>query len=278
MKNNIYPCLWFDNQSKAAAQFYCSLFDGARITTDTPMTVLFEIYGKKIMALNGGPMFKINPAISFFVLCENIDKTNWLWEKLAEGGHILMPIDQYQWSERYGWVQDKFGMTWQISVVEKAGDTASLTPSLLFTDEVFGKGESALNYYASIFKNPQTHLLVHYPDGDENAGKLMYASVSLNDYPMILMDGPGKQGYTFNEGVSLVVDCDGQDEVDYYWNHLTADGGKESMCGWLKDKFGVSWQIVPKQLIEALSNQDKERAGQAMQAMLKMKKIVIADL
>jgi predicted 3-demethylubiquinone-9 3-methyltransferase (glyoxalase superfamily) len=119
MKNNMYPCLWFDNQSKAAAQFYCSLFDGARITTDTPMTVLFEIYGKKIMALNGGPMFKINPAISFFVLCENIDKTNRLWEKLAEGGQILMPIDQYEWSERYGWVQDKFGMTWQISVVKK---------------------------------------------------------------------------------------------------------------------------------------------------------------
>lgn len=278
MTNNIYPCLWFDGKAKEAATFYCSVFEGSKITTDTPMVVLVEILGKKIMGLNGGPNFSINPAISFFVLCETVEKTNQVWEKFAEEGKVLMPIDNYPWSERYGWVQDKFGMTWQIAVVDNPGDAASLTPCLLFTKDQFGRGEEALNFYSGIFKNTTTNLLIHYPEGDAHAGKLMYASFQLNGYPLIAMDGPGVHDYSFNEGVSLVIDCDGQDEVDHYWNGLTADGGKESMCGWLKDKFGVSWQVVPRQLMTALSNPDKARAAQSMQAMMKMKKIVIADL
>ncbi|MGQ0738432.1 MAG: VOC family protein [Bacteroidota bacterium] len=278
MSDKIYPCLWFDGKGKEAADFYCKVFKNGKVTADTGMVVMFELFGKKIMALNGGPMFKINPAISFFVLCENIDETNRVWEQLLDGGSVLMPIDKYFWSERYGWVQDKYGMTWQVSMVEKAGDPARLFPSLLFTGSQFGNTGEAIQLYSKLFKDSSTTAFFPYPDEDENAGKVMYSEISLSGYDIAAMDGPGEHGYTFSEGVSLVVDCKDQEEVDYYWNKLTADGGKESMCAWLKDKFGVSWQIVPTKLGELIGSPDREKAGRAVQAMLKMKKIIITDL
>ena len=276
MNNNIYPCLWFDGNAKSAAEFYCSIIKNSKITADTPIVVMFEVNGKKIMGLNGGPMFKINPSISLFILCESINETNELWNKLMEGGKALMPIDKYPWSERYGWVQDKFGMTWQVSVVYKEGDKQQLTPSMLFTGNQFGKAEEAINLYTSLFKKSEINPLIRYHEGDPNAGKVMFSEFKLNQYPLIAMDGPGEHAYTFNEAVSLVVNCDTQEEIDFYWNKLIADGGQESMCGWLKDKFGVSWQIVPTILGELMT--DPKRSDQVMQAFLKMKKFDIEKL
>jgi predicted 3-demethylubiquinone-9 3-methyltransferase (glyoxalase superfamily) len=138
MTNQIYPCLWFDGQAQAAAQFYCSIFNNSTITADNQMVVIFELNGKKFMGLNAGPQFK------------------------------------------------------------------------------------------------------------------------------------------FNEAVSFVVDCETQEEIDHYWSKLTADGGEEGSCGWLKDKFGVSWQIVPAILPVLLSNPDK--AQKVMQAYMKMKKFDIKTL
>lgn len=278
MSEKIFPCLWFDGNAKEAAGFYCSVFQGAKITHESPLVVMVEIFGKKLMGLNGGPLFKINPSISLFVLCADIESTNKVWEKLSEGGSVLMQIDTYPWSKRYGWVKDKFGMTWQVSVVAKEGDRPAITPSLLFTGSQFGKAAEAINLYTGTFKNGVAETVIYYPETDPHAGKVMYAEIRLEKSMLIVMDGPGDHAYTFSEGVSLVVDCDGQEEVDHFWNQFTADGGQESQCGWLKDKFGVSWQIVPKQLMEYLNNPDREKAGHAMQAMLKMKKIVIADL
>ena len=240
------------------------------------MVVTFEIFGKKIMGLNGGPKFKINPSISLFVLLESVEETNAAWNKLVDGGSVLMPIDKYFWSERYGWVQDKYGMTWQVSVVNKAGDPPKITPSMLFTGTQFGKAEEAMKLYCSVFKNSSIPVLLHYPEGDANAGKVMYSEFRLNGYDLIAMDGPGEHAYTFNEGVSLVVECDAQQEIDDYWNTLTANGGAESMCGWLKDPYGVSWQIVPSVLGQLMS--DPARAPRVVQAFMQMKKFDIAKL
>jgi predicted 3-demethylubiquinone-9 3-methyltransferase (glyoxalase superfamily) len=275
MKNSMHPCLWFDGNAKEAAEFYCTVFPGAKLTYASPMVVFFEIYGQNIMGLNGGPRFKINPSISFFVLCETIEETNRVWNKLLDGGSVLMPIDKYFWSERYGWVQDKYGMTWQVSVVTE-GQAPKLTPSMLFTNNQFGNAGEAIKLYTSVFRNSETTQLFPYPDGDANAGKVMYAEFKLNNCEMIAMDGPGEHGYTFNEGVSLVVRCDTQEEIDHYWNSLTANGGAESMCGWLKDKFGVSWQIVPSIIGSLMS--DPEKGQRVMQEILKMKKIEIEKL
>jgi predicted 3-demethylubiquinone-9 3-methyltransferase (glyoxalase superfamily) len=276
MSKQFYPCLWFDGKAGEAAAFYCSVFKGSKILQDTPMVVTLEIFGKKIMGLNGGPQFKINPSISMFVLLESVEETNAAWNKLVDGGSVLMPIDKYFWSERYGWVQDKYGMTWQLSVVNKAGDPPKITPSMLFTGKKFGKAEEAMKLYCSVFKNSSIPVLLHYPEGDANAGKVMYSEFRLNGYDLIAMDGPGEHAYTFNEGVSLVVECDTQQEIDDYWNKLTANGGAESMCGWLKDPYGVSWQIVPSVLGQLMS--DPARAPRVVQAFMQMKKFDIAKL
>lgn len=139
MKNEIYPCLWFDGNAKAAAEFYCTVFKDAKITSENPMVVLWEANGYRFMGLNGGPHFK------------------------------------------------------------------------------------------------------------------------------------------FNEAVSFVVDCDDQQEIDYFWNALLADGGKESQCGWLKDKFGLSWQIVPTKVLSDIMS-DREKGPRAMAKLMKMVKIEIAEL
>ena len=275
MTNQIYPCLWFDGQAKAASEFYCSVFKNSKITADTPMVVIFELNGKKFMGLNGGPKFKFTPAISIFVTCESINETNDTWNKLIDGGKALIPIDKQPWSERYGWVQDKFGLTWQISVVNNAGDKQKITPSMLFTGNQFGKAEEAIKFYTSVFDNSSIDLLIHYPAEDNNAGKVMYSEFKLNQHDIIAMDGPGAHDYTFNEAVSLVVNCETQKEIDYYWNKLT-EGGEESMCGWLKDKFGVSWQIVPTIIGKLMS--DPEKSQRVMQAVLQMRKLDIETL
>jgi predicted 3-demethylubiquinone-9 3-methyltransferase (glyoxalase superfamily) len=276
MNNNIHPCLWFDGNAKAAADFYCSLFPDSKITVDTPMVVNFELNRQKFMGLNGGPVFKINPSISFFVKCVSTVQINTIWDKLIDGGKALMPIDKYPWSERYGWLQDKFGVTWQVMLHTISDAAFSITPAMLFTGNQFGKAESAIKFYSSVFDNSVTGALSHYPDGDNNAGKIMYSEFQLNNYEIIAMDGPGAHEFSFNEAISFVVDCETQDQIDYYWNKLTADGGQESQCGWLKDKFGVSWQIVPTVLGKLMT--DAEKAPRVMQVFMKMKKFDIAAL
>jgi predicted 3-demethylubiquinone-9 3-methyltransferase (glyoxalase superfamily) len=276
MTNQIYPCLWFDGQAKEAANFYCSIFKNSKITVDSPMVVNFELDGKKFMGLNGGPMFKINPSISIFATFESIDETNFVWNKLFEGGKALIEIGKHDWSERYGWLQDKFGLTWQISVVNNEGDKAKITPAMLFTNDKFGKAEEAVNFYTSTFDNAKIDLLINYPEGSPFGGKVMYSEFNLKQHSFIAMDGPGNHEYEFNEAVSMVVDCENQAEIDHYWNTLSGNGGQESQCGWLKDKFGVSWQIIPTIIGKLMSN--PEKGSRVMQEIMQMKKIDIEKL
>jgi predicted 3-demethylubiquinone-9 3-methyltransferase (glyoxalase superfamily) len=275
MSDAIYPCLWFDGKAQEAAEFYLTVFKTGTITQHSPMVVNFELDGKPFMALNGGPMYTINPSISFTVACGSLAETNTVWDKLINGGKALMPIDRYDWSERYGWLQDKFGVTWQVTIGRDAG-SQKITPSLLFANHQFGKAASAISMYQSIFAHSSVDMLVHYPQGSPYEGHVLYSELKLNGCDFIAMDGPGGHEFTFNEGVSFVVPCENQQEIDYYWAKLTADGGKESMCGWLKDSMGISWQIIPKALGQLLSH--PEKGNRAMQALLKMKKLEIEKL
>jgi predicted 3-demethylubiquinone-9 3-methyltransferase (glyoxalase superfamily) len=105
MANPIYPCLWFDGQAKAAADFYCSIFKNSKITSENPMVVIFELDGKRFMGLNGGPHFKFNESVSFVVDCEDQQEIDYYWNKLLEGGGV---------ESQCGWLKDKFGVSWQI--------------------------------------------------------------------------------------------------------------------------------------------------------------------
>lgn len=276
MDNSIYPCLWFNGKAKEAAEFYCSVFNNSRITADTPMVVTFESAGQKFMCLNGGPEFSINPSISFFVIFETEQEVDEAWQKLAEGGKILMPLEKYEWSEKYGWVQDHYGVSWQLALgkIEEVGQ--NFTPTFLFTGEQSGKAEQAIEFYTSIFKNSSVEGILKYNAEDHDVeGTVKHAQFSLGKKVFMAMDSSLPHNFGFNEAISLVVECKTQDEIDYYWSKLT-EGGAENMCGWLKDKFGVSWQIVPEILGKLMS--DQEKAPRVMQTFMQMKKFEIEKL
>lgn len=271
MNNNIHPCIWFDGNAKEAATFYCSVFSNSKVTTDTPMVVNFELWGNKFMGLNGGPMFKVNPSISIFVNCKTAEQTDEIYNRLAEGGEPLMAIGKYDWSERYGWIKDKFGLTWQIMLSTEE----RICPSLLFTGDKFGKAEDAIKLYTSVFDNSAIDVLQLWGNETPFAGKVLFSESKLDGFNLIAMDGPGDHAFTFNEAISFVVECKDQQEIDHFWNTFT-ERGQESQCGWLKDEFGISWQIIPASLGKLMS--DPERGQRAMQELMKMKKLDIATL
>jgi predicted 3-demethylubiquinone-9 3-methyltransferase (glyoxalase superfamily) len=276
MKNPIYPCIWFDGQAKEAATLYASAFPGTKITTDTPMVVTIESAGQKFMFLNGGPQFKPNPSISFYVVCATKNEVDAAWKKLSVGGNVLMPLDKYDWSERYGWVQDKFGVNWQLSLGKLTSTGQKFSPTLMFTGAQHGKAEKAINFYTSVFSPSSVVGILRYAEKDGDVpGTIKHAQFTLDGYVMMAMDSSLMHQLGFTEGVSFVVDCETQDEIDYYWNKLTK-GGEESMCGWLKDQFGVSWQIVPAILPDLM--RDPVKGQRVVQAFLKMKKFDIAAL
>lgn len=147
-----------------------------------------------------------------------------------------------------------------------------ITPFLWFD----GKAEEAVNFYASVFKNARVTNLRYWGDaGPFPPNQVMAATVELDGISFHAFDA-GPQ-FKFTEAISLMVDCKDQEEVDYFWERLS-EGGEESMCGWLKDKFGVSWQVVPGILSELMYAEDHERSKRVMTALFQMKKIIIADL
>ena len=222
----------------------------------------------------------MNPSISFFVSRESKEEIDALWEKLAEGGKALMPLQEYPFSKYYGWIQDRFGVSWQIILPDPDGDwRPALVPSLLFVGEQCGRAEEAIELYTSVFPESQKGVMARYAAGMEpdREGTLMYADFKICDQWFAAMDSAQNHEFGFSEGLSLMVTCRDQAEVDAYWEKLSAVPAAEQ-CGWLKDKFGVSWQIIPEVLAKLVGGEDSEKANRAMDAMLQMKKIDIAAL
>ena len=276
MTNQIYPCLWFDGKAKAAADFYCSVFKNSKITANNPVVTTFEIEGHKFMGLNGGPLFKMNPSISFFVLFTSAVEVEAIWNMLSKDGSVMMPLNKYPWNEKYGWCQDKFGVNWQLMMNQNVPSSEKIIPSLMFTQSNAGNAEKAINFYTSVFKNSSVISISRYLKGEHDVeGTIKHAQFTLGNQLFAAMDSSGAHAFTFNEGISFVVDCETQEEIDYYWDKLT-EGGVESKCGWLKDKFGVSWQIVPTILGKLMS--DPEKSQNVTQAFMQMKKFDIEKL
>jgi predicted 3-demethylubiquinone-9 3-methyltransferase (glyoxalase superfamily) len=276
MNNLIYPCLWLDGTAKEAASLYCGVFDNSRITTDSQSVVTFELEGKKFMGLNGGPMFKINPSMSFFVICDNEAEINIKWEMLSQKGMIMMPLDKYPWNEKYGWCQDQYGVCWQLMIRKPGDDVDKIFPCLMFTQSNAGKADEAIRFYTSIFKNSTTGDVNRYEKGEPDVeGRIKHGRFTLDNQLFAILESSGPHSFTFNEGLSIVVECQTQQEIDYFWEKLTT-GGKESMCGWLQDRFGLSWQIVPVVLRDLM--RDPERTSRVTKAFMQMKKFDIEKL
>ena len=277
MKENITPCLWYNGQAQEAAALYCSVFTDSKITAQSPIVTGINVSGHSITLLDGGPMYKPNPSISFFYICEQEDELNKIWSAFSKEGTVLMALDKYPWSEKYGWINDKFGISWQISLGKISDVGQKITPCFLFTGKQYGTADEAIAHYSSIFKNVKVDGVLRYGANElpDEEGKIKHAQFVLNDQKFMIMESAAPYNFTFTEGISLTIHCETQKEIDYYWEKLT-ESGAESMCGWLKDKFGVSWQIVPTILNKIMS--DPAKAGKAAQAFMAMRKLNIEQI
>jgi len=292
MKIPIIPCLWFESQAEEAVNFYTSLFANSKMRNisrygkegyeihgqkeGTVLTVGFQLYGQKFSALNGGPLFKFNPSVSFYVNGETAEEVEFLWKNLSEGGSVMMPLDKYEWSEKYGWLSDRYGLSWQIGLGKPEDTGQKISPAFMFMGQQHSQAEEAVHFYTSVFPNSGISGILKFVEGEnEIAGTVKHAQFRLQGQTFMIMGNSMTHDFTFNEAISFQVFCDTQEEIDFYWNTLTK-GGSESNCGWLKDKFGISWQIIPSVLEELMSN--PATSGKVMKAFLQMKKFDIATL
>jgi hypothetical protein len=274
MTHPIGTCIWFNNNAKEAADLYATIFTDFKLISENPLAVVFEIHGRRFMNLNGGPGYTINPSISFYATAETEQEADELWNKLSDGGKVMMPLNKYPWAEKYGWCADKFGVNWQIMVGHQS--KTKVMPHLMFTQHNSGKAGEAINFYTSLFNDSSLIAVSKYEKGEPDVeGYIKYSQFELGGLPFGAMDSSGPHQFVFSEGVSFIITVDTQEEIDHYWNALV-ENGQPGRCGWLKDRYGMSWQIVPSVLGKLMT--DKEKAPKATYAFLQMSKFIIADL
>ena len=284
----ITPHLWYDKEAAEAADFYISTFKNSKhkdTTTlhDTPSgtveVVTIDLMGQEFTLLSAGPLFKFNPSVSFLVAFDSSEEVDAAWKKLSEGGTALMELGTYPFSERYGWIQDRYGLSWQLMYRAGQPIRQTITPTLLFVGEQCGKAEEAINHYTSVFHQAHVDGILRYQNDEapNKPGTVKHAEFTLEGQAFGAMDSALAHDFVFNEAISLMVHCETQEEIDYYWDKLTAVPEAEQ-CGWLKDKFGFSWQIVPTMMDEMFREKDEQKIARVTEAFLKMKKFDIAKL
>lgn len=288
MSPQILPFLWFDQDAKELASFYKETFPESSVqrilhSLQSPGGEL-EIYsatlwGSEFQLMKTKRPFSFTPAISFHVSCSTREEVDQIWKAISREGTILMELGEYPFSKHYGWLADRFGVSWQIDLVSNRPVTQRIHPALLFTGEQYTHGEEALAFYTSIFPNSRLEMVSHFEKGEEPdlPGRVKYAEFSLNGYRFSLMESGYPHEFTFTEAISFVVLCETQEELDKYWETLSAFTEAEA-CGWLKDRFGISWQILPNALYEMEQSADPERIMRMYQALLSMKKLNISEL
>jgi predicted 3-demethylubiquinone-9 3-methyltransferase (glyoxalase superfamily) len=284
----IIPHLWFDKEAKEAAMFYISLFDQSKLLSETVIggtpsgdteIINFELAGQQFAAISAGPYFTFNPSISLMVACNSTEEVNTKWKALSEGGTELMPLGEYPFSKWYGWIQDRYGLSWQLMLVDSGQAVQKITPNLLFSNDACGKAEEAVKYYVEVFENSEPGMISRYGNDEAQSSKAQvnYAAFKLCGVDFSAMDNAFDVDFTFNEAFSLIVNCNDQKEIDYYWDKLSAVPEAEQ-CGWVKDQFGVSWQIVPSNMDEILLSGTKDEIQRVTEAFLKMKKFDLKSL
>ena len=284
----ITPHLWFDREAREAADLYASAFKHVKKINEVTLNntpsgtanlINIEILGQTFSLINAGPYFKFNPSVSFLVGCKTAEEVDSIWSKLSEGGTMLMELGDYQFSHRYGWIQDRYGLSWQVMLTGVHNIDQRITPTLMFIGGVLGKAEEAINFYTSVFHDSSVGDILRYRKGMEPdaEGTIQHASFTLEGQMFAAMDSAREHRFTFNEAISFVVHCNSQEEIDYYWGKLSSDP-KAEQCGWLKDKYGLSWQVVPSILETMFRSTDAKAVSRVTEAFLKMKKFDIATL
>ncbi|MHA2789227.1 VOC family protein [Corynebacterium sp. S7] len=293
----IIPNLWYTGTADEAAEFYVqsiphtTLEENVAYPTEGLADFQLDLAGKtltneisidgfRMILINAGDEFRPNAAINFFL---NFDPANdpdaeahlrETWEKLTEGGQELMELSEYPHSKLYGWVEDKYGVNWQLMLTNPQGATRPfVVPQLMFCGPAQNCTEEATDRYIATIENSSPGNRVSYLDiGQDapNGAEIVFSDFKLGGQWFSAMDSAVDQPFTFTEGVSLMVNCKDQAEIDKYWNALSAVPESE-VCGWLKDQWGVSWQIVPENMGELMA-----RPG-AYEKMMQMKKLIIDE-
>lgn len=290
----IVPNLWMKRSAEDAAHFYAEAFEAVvrRRTfypnVDLPpfqqefagqtLTIELDILGCPFVLINAGDEFTPSVANSFFInfdplydrsARENLDRT---WEKLTDGGKILMDLGEYPFSPHYGWVEDRFGYSWQLMLTNPGGEQRPpVIPCLLFGGNQQNQAASALEYYGKVFSPSHVGGLYTYPEenGSVTSGAVMFSDIELAGNWFVLMDAAAGEA-EFSEAVSYEIRVGTQDDIDYFWERLSAVP-EAAVCGWVKDQFNVSWQIVPDSIEDLMLSPGAWKKLQAMS------KIVIAD-
>ena len=291
----ITPTLWFNDKAEEAINFYVSIFPHSKVNfvkkwsedmsfsdesiePGTVQAASFSLNWMQFYAFDAKSDFHFNPSISFYVVFETVAEVDELWDKLAEEGKVLIPLELYDWSERYGWVQDRYGVSWQIAMHPLKDVGQPITPLIMFSGDKRGDAEEAIDLYMSVFDDSVFNGISRYGEEDPGPyGMVKHGQCRLMGQTFMMMDNGTDKAVPFNEAISFYVNCHDQKEIDYYWNKFTKEGS-ESQCGWLKDKYGVSWQIVPEFLTGKIENGEDERIQAMNVAMSQMKKMDVAKL
>ena len=283
----ITPFLWFNTEGREAAEFYTKIFKKSRVIrinkmentpSGTVETVDFELLGVEFNFMSAGPFHKINPSVSFVYNTTSLEEADFVWTQLLPESNVLMEFGEYPFADKFGWLQDKFGVSWQVNY-SKNVKVSNITTNLMFVGKAYGKAEEALNHYMKVFKNASKEEIKRYEESEapEKKGLIKHADFTIEKRKFSILESGLDHKFFFNESMSFVINCTTQEEIDYYWDNLSADE-KAEQCGWLKDKYGVSWQVVPIGFSELLEDPDKEKVKRKVQAFLKMKKIDIKTL
>lgn len=299
MTQKIVPNIWFAGNAGEAGEFYTTalpqtsahvamrypdeLPDFQKGLEGEPVVVDLDVAGFRITMINSDDTARPTPSISFMLNFDPLmfdgdadaartalDET---WAALSDGGQALMPLGEYPFSPHYGWVQDRFGVSWQLMLTDPTGDPRPFViTQIMFSGDVQDRAREAVDLYLSLFDDTAYGTVVAYEQasGTAAAGSIMFGEFRIGEQWFSFMDSNVRHEFGFTPGVSLEIRCADQAEIDHFWNVLSAVPDAEQ-CGWLVDRYGVSWQVVPQNMDELLA-----KPG-AYQRMLGMKKLVIAD-
>ena len=264
MDQVITPAMWCDGTADEAAQFYADVFRDASVTEQAPgLAATVSIHGFKLSLINGGNQYAPNPSISCILNFDPLlfggekqarDYLDELYERLSTGG-VLMELGEYPFSPRYAWVRDRFGMTWQLMLTDPDGDPRPFViPSFMFGGTNHAHAEEATDAWIALFDNARRGALYRYEEGGPlDAGTVMFTDFTLRGTWMAATDSGTFHDFTFTPGVSMIVSCRDQEEIDRYWAGLSAVPEAER-CGWCVDRWGASWQVVPHNIAELMAN------------------------
>ncbi|AZA14540.1 VOC family protein [Corynebacterium choanae] len=289
----IVPTIWCNGNADEVAAQYRDVFGDVEIIdhqrypeeglldfqqpfAGKTLTIELAIRGFRLLLINADDTFTPNPTISLMVSNPDRAATQQLYAGLAADGFVMMPLQEYDFNPYYCWVEDKFGVSWQLFTHEEPVDLPAIYPSIMFCGAAQNRAAEALTHYTEVFSGEILNKVTYQDMGQGDNGvitgdSVVFATFTLEGQLFGAMDSAVEQPFHFGGGVALMVNADDQTAINHYFHALSADPAAER-CGWLRDKFGLAWQVVPSNLSEFMQRPN------AYAKLMGMRNIVIDEL